>query len=226
MKKIFFPEPLRKILSHWHQDGIREEDCKACSSACCSHSGFAILENVTLIYEKYKRGELIRTDYEFPQGLTFTDFIWKYFDVNNFSTGRWPFKKSILLYHMRSFTSDNEIISIPTGSFYWEIRASLFNRNPWLNKGCVFLNKKVPNWPQDDKDASRICILHTPDCNEMVTEKPIDCIFFTCSQPMKCKAPTQKVSEQWMRALAVSFPDSASRFHAMIDRDSAKKTAS
>jgi hypothetical protein len=224
MNKYLLPEPLTKILSQWQQDGIREEDCKECSSACCSHGGFAILENVTLIYEKYKEGELLRTDYEFPHGLTFTDFICKYFDVYVYSTGSWLYKKNFVAFHMRSLAENNELISVPTGGNYWEVRTSLFNSNPWLNKGCIFLNKKVPNWPEDDKDSSRRCILHTTGCNKMVTEKPIDCVFFICTQPMKPKTPTQKISIQWMRALAVSFPGSESRFQAMIDKDSVKKT--
>ncbi len=223
MGKYPLPKPVTKILAEWHEDGIHEEDCLACSSACCSHGGFAILENVILIYEKYQRGELIRTDYEFPSQLMFTDFVWKYFDVIRFHTGRGPVKKSILVFHMRSLTADNEVISIPAGGSYWETRVSLFTQNPWLNKGCIFLNKKVPNWPEDDKDSSRKCILHTNEFNEMISEKPIDCVFFTCTQPLKPKTPTQQISDRWFRALAVAFPDSVKRCQALIDKDTADK---
>ncbi len=224
MNKNPLPRPVRKILAEWHRDGICDADCLACSSPCCSHSGFAILENVILIYEKYQNGELTRTDYEFPPGRTFTDFVSMNFDVTCYITERWFSKKTIYLFHMRSLSENNETIRIPSGGSYWEIRASLFQSNPWLNKGCIFLSKKVPNWPVDDKDASRVCILHAPDSNEIVTEKPIDCVFFTCTQPLKVKTPTQQVSNQWLRALAVAFPGSDKRFQALVDKDTAKKS--
>ncbi len=225
MNKSPLPKPVAKILSEWHRDSIREEDCKACSSACCSHSGFAILENVTLIYEKYKDGKLVRSDYEFPKNLTFTDFVSKYFDIEGYSFDAWIFKKKLLVFHMRSLAENNEIISLPRMGNYWMIRASLFNQNPWLNKGCVFLNKKVPNWPEDDKDSSRMCILHAPDSHELITEKPIDCIFFTCTQMMRLKTPTPQISEQWLRTLAVSFPDSIRRYNLLLDKDKQEHAA-
>ena len=222
MSKNPFPKRLADILKEWHEDSVREEDCKQCSSACCSYAGFAVLENVMLIYEKYKRGQLVREDYEFPQGLSFTDFVWKYFDIYIYLTGSRFFKKNIVLFHVRSLSNDNHPISIPEGGSYWDVRGSLFHRNPWLNKGCIFLNKKVPNWPEDDKDSSRMCILHTPDCNNVLSEKPIDCLFFTCTKPLTCKEPTEKISKQWRRALAVSYPDSERRFRALIDKQPSK----
>ncbi len=225
MKRNPLPKPVAKILSEWHQNGIHEADCAVCSSACCSHSGFAILENVELIYEKYKEGRLVRADYEFPNNLTFSDFVLKYFDIDGYSFGTWMFKKSALIFHMRSLSENNEIISIPRLGNYWAIRTSMFNQNPWLNQGCIFLNKKAPNWPEDDKDSSRKCILHTPDCNEMVTEKPIDCVFFTCTQMMKLKTPTPQISTQWFRILAVSFPDSIRRYNLLLDKDKQEHTA-
>ena len=94
-----------------------------------------------------------------------------------------------MLFHMRSLSQDGTLIGIPAGGDYWEIRAELFQQNPWLNRGCVFLSHKVGNWPEDDRDASRHCILHTPSSGTNVTAKPIDCVFYTCNKPIDGRVP-------------------------------------
>ena len=181
MKNNQLPNRVKNVLKEWHKDGILPEDCLKCSSGCCSHGGYAILENVTRIYEIYKNNALIREDYEFPAGLSFSDFVWTYFDVISYPAGGRFIRRPIVFFHMKSLTDDNKLIAIPSGGSYWEIRFNLFDSNPWLNKGCIFLNKKVPNWPDDDHDCSRQCILHNPDSKTHLTEKPIDCVFFTNS---------------------------------------------
>lgn len=219
-----YPKRIMRILKKWHSDAVNAQDCEACSSSCCSHGGFAILENVLAIYELYQRDELRREDYDFPPGLSFTDFVKTYFDVFWWPTGRWFWKKQIVCFFMKSLSSDGHLISIPwVGSSFHDTRIALFQENPWLNKGCVFLSKKVDEWPSDDKDASRHCILHHPASSNHLTQKPIDCVFFVCTKPHEAKTPTIRTSGRWFRALAISYPNSVKRFQMMIEQDDEEK---
>jgi len=215
-----YPKRIHRILKKWHSDAVTAQDCEACSSPCCSHGGFAILENVLAIYDLYQRGELKREDYEFPPGMSFLDFIKTHFDVSWYPTGRWFRKKEIVCFFMKSLSSDGHLITIPwVGNSFHETRATLFEENPWLNKGCVFLSKKVDEWPSDDKDASRRCILHHPVSSNYVTHKPIDCVFYVCVKPHEPKVPTRRLSSRWLRALAISFPNSVKRFGRMVEEE-------
>ena len=118
MNQIPLHNRVKKTLKEWHSDGVSENDCLACSSGCCSHGRFAILENIILIYEKYINGDLVLEDYQFIPNLSFSDFVWKYFDIYSYSTGSRFFKKSIVIFHMKSLTEDNQLISIPEGGSY------------------------------------------------------------------------------------------------------------
>ncbi|HNQ23785.1 MAG TPA: hypothetical protein PKK06_11885 [Phycisphaerae bacterium] len=219
-----YPKRVTAILNKWHTGAVTAQDCMACSSSCCSHGGFAILENVLAIFELYERGELKREDYRFPEGLCFRDFVRTYFDVFWCPTGRWPWRKQIAVFHMKSLSSDGQLISIPpVGESYYETRNALFGENPWLNKGCVFLSKRVEEWPSDDKDATRRCILHHPASATHLTQKPIDCVFFVCTEPREPKVPTGDVSADWHRALAVSYPNSVERFLALVEETPARQ---
>ena len=139
-----YPKRIARILTGWHVEGVTPEDCSVCSSSCCSYGGFAILENVLAIFDVYQRGELKREDYVFPVGLSFRDFVGTHFDVIWFNTGQWLWRRRIAAFYMKSLSSDGHLISIPyVGKSYYQTRAELFRDNPWLNKGCIFLNKKV-----------------------------------------------------------------------------------
>lgn len=70
----------------------------------------------------------------------------------------------------------------------------------------------------------RHCILHASNRNEYITEKPIDCVFFTCTNPMKCKEMTKKISLQWREALSLSFSGSEKRFKELLNLDSEKES--
>ena len=220
---IPYPKRITRILEKWHAGAVTPQDCKACSSSCCSHGGFAIFENVEAIFALYQRGELKREGYEFPPNLSFLDFVKTYFDVWAYTTGRWFWKKRFAAFYMRSLSSDGHLISIPAvGGSYHVTRSELFDDNPWLNKGCVFLSKPVENWPSDDKDESRHCILHHPESSTRLTQKPIDCVFFVCSTPLKGKVPTKRFSRKWFRALAVSYPHGLERFLELAEKDQEK----
>jgi len=139
-----FPPKIENFFRRYRKGGIAEGDCLSCSSICCSHAGYAILENVVIIYELYKNGKLEREDYEFPSGLTFEKFVRKYFDVFFDNVNFLFHKKSLATFYMKSLSSDNHLIAIPSFGWYHQTRSELFESNPWLNKGCVFLKKKYP----------------------------------------------------------------------------------
>ena len=207
---------IRKILSVHHHNGVTAEDCISCASGCCSQGGFAILENVLLIYDHYKKGNLQREDFEYELGLSFKDFVFTYFDVYTRETGNGFLKRDVVLFHMKSISNEGNLISIPGIGYYYDVRSAWFEVNLWMNKGCVFLSKKVPNWPEDDGLAERHCILHETKSNTHLTKKPIDCIFYTCDEPMKARVPDERVSSRWFRALALDYPKSVQRFEALI----------
>jgi hypothetical protein len=216
-----FQDEIKKILEDHHRGTVTDEHCSKCCSACCSHSGFAILENVLQIYELYQNGLLNREDYEFEKGLSLNSFINTYFDVYQHSTGRWPRKKDILTFHVRSIDEQGRLITIPPVGNYYMTRSGLFQENSWLNYGCVFLSKKIKNWPHDDGDCSRYCILHSDLSSTHLTAKPIDCVLYTCQTPIESKTPTADVSKAWHRALAIHYPHSPERLRAIADREGA-----
>jgi hypothetical protein len=221
-----YPKPIIEFLREYHAHGITEEDCRACSSPCCSLGGFAILENVIQIYELYRAGSLNRADYEHEPALSFADFVFKYFDIYKRKVPVEGAESTLMLFHMRSLSPQNNLISIPNCGDYWEVRTELFHQNPWLNRGCVFLSHKVGNWPEDDGDASRHCTLHTRLSSSHVTAKPIDCVFYTCNKPIQGRVPTAHQSEEWFRLLATNFPNSLERFERLIgDGPPDKRTA-
>jgi hypothetical protein len=217
------PEAVTRFLDDYHAGGVTEQDCRACSSPCCSLGGFAIFENVVQIHERYRRGDLRRGDYEFEPGLGFAEFVFRYFDVYKKSVTANGVNTTLMLFHMKSLSADGHLISLPGGDDYWEIRKELFQRNSWLNRGCVFLSHKVDNWPSDDGDASRHCILHTRDSATAVTAKPVDCVFFTCNRPLDGRVPSEEQSSAWFRLLAEHFPNSFERFEAMIGEGAAER---
>jgi hypothetical protein len=213
------PAVIDAFIGKHHYGGVTEQDCRQCSSACCSQGAFALLENVLQIYQRYLNNQLHRTDYSFEPDLAFHQFVGKYFDLYLQITGKWWWKQSVLLFYMKSLSSDNNLISIPPVSNFYNTRTTLFNANPWLNKGCVFLSKKAPNWPENDGDSSRYCILHEERSRSHMTCKPIDCIFYTCVKPLSPKIPKSTESKRWFRLLSNTYPNSLERYRTLIKED-------
>ncbi len=222
MKKIELPKPIVNLIENHQSGGASKDDCIACASSCCSQGGFAILENVVLIYGLYKHGGLKRADYEYESDLNFEGFVKKYFDVWFVKVGR---RKILTTFHMKSISSDGNLISIPGASDYYKMRAELFHANPWLNKGCVFLNKRIDDWPRDDKVKDRLCILHDPEYMKYVTAKPVHCIFYICLDAVQAKIPSEQETRDFLALLAKYFPDSKKRLEAMLDEKEEKKEA-
>jgi hypothetical protein len=193
-----FPQEVREIIEEHHRGGIGNHDCMRCSSWCCSHSGFGILDNVKLIYKAYQAGLLKRDDYSFAQGLSFEEFVSTYFDVAVYESG----KESLAMYFPKCLNEDGEPITIPIySSKYVDVRGRLFRENGWLSRGCVFLNKMTSRWPDDDKNLTRKCLLHTDQSQTHLSMKPVDCVFHTCEHLMEPKEMSRELRDRWFKAL-------------------------
>lgn len=208
-----FPGRVLKIIARYHRGGVSAKTCAKCPALCCSQGGFALLENVVLIYEKYRAGRLKRTDFTFEPGMEFGEFVFTYFDVWTRDIDG----SKLVMFHMKCLGPDNNLVSIPEIGDYWETRSALFERNPWLSRGCVFLSRELPAWMEDDGGETRGCILHSPESAAHVTAKPVDCVFHTCVSRLRAKNPGQGVMEKWFRALSMCFPGSERRFKKMTE---------
>lgn len=216
MGASFPPEVFDKLQEH-HRGGITEQDCAACCSGCCSRGSFAIFENVVSIYELYKDGRLHREDFEFEPELSFKDFVDRYFDVYLFDPGE-DVATALALFHMKNVSCVGHLISIPSIGDFWETRDALYDGNPWLNRGCVFLSRTIPDWPTDDGDSDRHCILHQIDSATHLGPKPIDCVFFTCDSPMTPREPAEP-AHKWLEVLRSHYPEGFLSYVERMKRD-------
>jgi hypothetical protein len=212
-----FPSGVRRVLERHHRGGVTPAHCRTCSSTCCDRSGFAILENVRLIYALYQKGKLRRKDYVFHPGRSFSNFVNTYFDVWTRNVGARSRPREILFFHPKSLSGENQLVAIPGGGDFYEIRAQLFEENPWLNQGCVFLSEKTPAWPHDDGVRGRFCILHEARSRTHLSAKPIDCVFHTCELPFVGRDPSRETARRWFRALEAAWPGSVRRLAALMD---------
>lgn len=209
---VELPAVLSALIRRYQRGGVSAKTCSRCPSLCCSQGGFALLENVLLIYDLYRKGRLERADYVFEPGLAFDDFVFTYFDVWTRKIGG----RKLVMFHMKNLGPGGNLVSVPDAGDYWEIREALFGRNPWMSRGCVFLSRELPGWMQGDGKTVRHCILHNKNSATRLTAKPLDCVFHTCVSRMKSRRPSRKIMERWFRALAKHFPDSLPRFNRMI----------
>lgn len=212
--------PVAETLRRHHEGAAAPGACAGCSSTCCSHGGFAILENVLQIYELYRAGALRRADYQFAGGLGFVDFIFKYFDIVQWRDPAAP-ETMLALFHMKSLGPGGNVVAIPPLGPYPETREQFFEHNPWLNKGCIFLSEATPAWLADDGRAARGCILHDAQSATHLTAKPVDCVFFACEAPLRVKPVGSETQRQWLAALAEAYPGSIERFGELMIEASA-----
>lgn len=198
-----FPAELRRILGEHHAGGIQPSECRTCSAPCCLQSGFALLPNVKLIYQRYCSGRLRRHGFRFSPGLDFAGFVAAYFDVSQRpARGGQP----LVLFHPRSLGPTGQPIAVPLLGDYFETRAALFDANLWLNRGCLFLSRSRPPWPDED-GLPRRCIVHDDArSNDSLGSKPIDCVFLTCDRRGHIREPSIRLSERWFAALARALP--------------------
>jgi hypothetical protein len=181
-------------------------DCSMCNGACCQGSGFAILENIVLIYDKYKRNDLKRDGYEFVSGLSFQQFVNSYFDDCVINGG-------LKAFFPKTLSENNNLISIPPFGSYWENRTYIKANNRWIkHSGCIFLSKKF-----NDMDSKpNYCILHDKFADKEITAKPIDCVFLSCSAVKNTVNPTLNETSVWFSLLNYSFQDSDSRYQTLL----------
>jgi hypothetical protein len=218
---IYIPEPLpapvQDLLTRYHESSLPGDACIQCNSSCCSQGGFAILENIELIYALYLAGKLKRTDYTFPGGLSFGNFVFTYFDIRVYGIGLPPMEREMVFFHMRNLTGDNHLIAIPEGGSYWETRYQKFAEDPKLNHGCVFLSEKIALG--GNGNTGRHCILHVPESPTHLTAKPIDCLLFGCAaEPGVYRKPGPELTQEWFDVLSRSFPDSVQRLKARLTK--------
>lgn len=209
------PEPVAETLRRHHEGGVGPEACAGCASPCCSRGGYAIIENVLLIYELYRAGKLERDDYQFVGGLSFKDFVDRYFHVEVRTVGRNGGSRGLALFHMKSLAPGGHVITIPAEGDHGASRDRLFDQNHWLNKGCVFLSESLSEWRPEDGRLGRGCILHDPAAASQVTAKPIGCVLATCAAPLQGKPLDEEAEQAWLEALAEAFPGSVEHYEAL-----------
>jgi hypothetical protein len=201
-----FPGKIKDILRRHHEGGIGPEDCQRCSSWCCNFSGFAILDNVKLIYEAYREGRINGEDFAFTQGLSFDKFVSEYFDVVIDEASVFGEPKELVLYFPRCVDADGKLIRVQSNdSSYLETRRDLFLANPGMSRGCVFLKVRTPSWPDDDRNLSRKCMLHSKESGSHVTMKPIHCVFHTCNSVGDIKVADDEIGEDWYNTIVECF---------------------
>ncbi len=206
-----FPKELTEILEKNHRDSVDSSVCADCSGLCCIQGGPGILENVLFIYEAYERGELVRRDYAFETGLSLPAFVARYFDVCFMPSS----SGSLVLFYVKTLTQNGDLVS-------WHAIDSYGSKNPELidrlgkSAGCVFLDRKITEWPDGEPGESRNCILHGPESNSCLTEKPVYCTFYSCVAPFEIRKPDVALATAWVDALAESYPDSTQRFNNIM----------
>jgi hypothetical protein len=197
MLHLEIPEQIRQFLKKREKYNFSSENCKKCNAGCCSGPGFAILENVLLIYNKYISGLIVREDYKLEQKLDFKNFILKYFDR--------VLLHNRLLVFFPKILNNNELIAIPPWN-YFGAREYITKRVK--SNGCIFLNKKL----HKGSNTGHYCILHDDNLNNIVSTKPIDCTFLICSKDKKVINPSEDETLLWFSMLNYYFPESKKRF--------------
>ena len=202
---------LLDILQENHRDSVDSAVCGSCAGLCCIQGGPGILENVLLIYEAYKRGELVRSDYEFESGLTLSAFVARYFDVCFMRTATGV----LAFFYAKTLTEDNKLTSWNSMDGYSVVDPELRDKVS-RSAGCVFLDRKVVDWPDGDPGGARGCILHKPENDTCLTEKPINCVLHTCDAPYNIRHTDAALAAEWLNILAREYPDSQDRFNSLM----------
>jgi len=165
----------------------------------------------------YQRGALEREGHAFPPAMSLREFIFAYFDVWSRTVGPEDDERELVFFHVKSIDEKGRPISIPGEGEYWRTREALFEQNPWLNHGCVFLDRPLADEFLGEEDLSvHRCILHTADALSVVGPKPIDCVYFACDGDRRGGEPTPEECDEWYYALARAFPGSVERYEELI----------
>jgi hypothetical protein len=196
-----FPKDIAGFIERRSQHDGSVDLCASCDAHCCAGPGFALLENVIEIFKLYQDGCLYREDHRFQKGLSFCDFIWRYFD-------RAVHNDCLLTFFPKTFADNGSIVSVPPWDYYRQ-RTRIGQRAG--KKGCVFLSRML------DAHGTNMnpCILHSATFREEITAKPIDCVFQACSSNRRIVRPSDQETAEWILLLHHHFPDSLGRFREL-----------
>lgn len=172
-------------------------NCTTCTDSCCYESGFAIKENVELIYRKYQSKTLIRNDYHFKENLSYEEFTHIYFDIIRLNAF------NITLYFPRHVAYNDValIIDPPTDRDYWEYRHSILSDPINENKGCIFLSNKLVI----GSNITSKCILHDSTKSDYIYEKPVDCILLSCNSMNRVVPLSAQSNQDYFLLLSREF---------------------
>ncbi|MGD9082981.1 MAG: hypothetical protein PVJ50_05430 [Desulfobacterales bacterium] len=198
----YLSKTLQELLSKQTKDAPTLEECMTCkpsggvSHHCCKTPGFAIYENIQLIYSEYVN-QLWEAVPFGNKNLSFDQFVQFYFTQVIFTSIIGREKVLLKLYFPKIIdytiipddTADKMhifgprimpdadldlIVSFPDDfhNFYTKR-----NIERLTNQGCVFLHRG-----EDFQiKYSKGCLLHAEGSTERITTKPIDCVSFNCT---------------------------------------------
>ncbi len=195
------PAPLQKILFKQMSQAPSLEECKRCAISggiphdCCRTPGFAIYENVQLIYEEYVK-HLYKSLPFGNEHWNINEFIQFYFSEVTFLYSLDGRNVLLRVYYPKvvdceSLTNDqtqkphqigprimpdtdlNLIVLIP-----YDFNNFFAKRDSKraTNQGCVFLERRSDFLINNANG----CLLHSENLTTHITSKPINCIYFNC----------------------------------------------
>ena len=209
----YLSKELQVLLSKQIRDAPTLEDCIKCepsggiSHHCCKTPGFAVYENIQLIYSEYVNhlweaipfgNENLSID-QFLQ-FYFTQVIFTSIVAEDIVLLKLYFPKIIDYTMVKDDTTGKMhqfgprimpdadldlIVSFPDEfhSFY-----SKRNYDRPTNQGCIFLRREK----EFQIEHSKGCLLHADGPAKWITTKPIDCVSFNCKLNDSEKEQEQK----------------------------------
>lgn len=197
----YLSNELQTLLAKQVQDAPTLEECMRCepsggiSHHCCSTPGFAISDNVELIYSEYvdRLWEAVPFG---NQNLSIDQFMQFYFTQVTFTSMIAEDKVLLKLFFPKiidytMITDDTTgkmhrfgprimpdadldlFVSFPDGFYDFYTKR---NVDRPTNQGCVFLQRGTDFHIKHSKG----CLLHADDSAKQITTKPIDCVSFNC----------------------------------------------
>ena len=210
----YLSNTLQELLSKQTKDSPTLEECLKCEPSggiphhCCKTPGFAVYENIRLIYSEYVNHLWEAVPFG-NQNLNMDQFIQFYFTPVVF-TSLFDENKVMLKLFFPKIIDYTIIADDKTGkahrfgprivsdadldllvSFPDDFNTFFAKRNyerP-TNQGCVFLKRG-----EDFQITNSMgCLLHTGDSTKQLTTKPIDCVSYNCRLRDSDKEKEKKV---------------------------------
>jgi len=211
----YLSKTLQELLSKQTENAPTLEECIKCepsggiSHHCCRTPGFAVYENIRLIYSEYTSHLWEAVPFG-NKHLSFDQFMQFYFTPVIFTSIMGNDKVLLKLYFPKII--DYTVISNDTTdqthifgprimpdadldllvSFPDDFHKFYTKRNierP-ANQGCVFLHRGKDFQIKHSKG----CLLHAEGFTERITTKPIDCVSFNCKLDNSNREKEQKTA--------------------------------